>query len=170
MSFRTILGSVFGVLVLLTGRLLVAQISGCHIELSDINPQITQIVLVNDSNQPIEAFRISQQCKSGAPYSRNDALDGPDTMGAIDGENGSPSRTIGVEPGGKAGLVYNGGNHDRESDDARREPARGEPSRHRGGPVQHLRGAGPNRSWDENRHCSLGPCRCGGSVCGMQWP
>lgn len=84
---------------------LVAQSSSYHMELVDVAPEITQIVLVNDSSQPIEAFHVLEKCDAGDAWWSRDALSGPggprSTSSDIHGAHGRFSQTIGVEPGGR---------------------------------------------------------------------
>jgi hypothetical protein len=101
MSLRTVRSTAFSFLMLLAWLPLVAQTSSYHTTLSNDASGAPQIILVNDSNTPIEAFHILQQCQSGGSWSSRDALDGPGmTASAIQGANGGQSQTLGVQPNG----------------------------------------------------------------------
>jgi hypothetical protein len=89
------------------------------VELSDFSPTQTDIRLVNDSRQPIEAFYVSQHRDLCGAYSIHDALQGwGSTQGDIHGADSRPYRGASVEPGGwwNGGFVshYTDNNGDHE--------------------------------------------------------
>jgi hypothetical protein len=76
MPIFTVCGRASIMLVVSWSLPLVAQSSNYHMEFVDIAPGITQIVLVNDSSQPIEAFHVLEQCDAGDGWWGRDALSG----------------------------------------------------------------------------------------------
>jgi hypothetical protein len=80
---------------------LAAQSASYHLEYATGPGQLTHVVLVNDSQQPIEAFHFASECNGhSGGIGSIDVFDGPGFSGSMRGADGRQSRIFGVEPGG----------------------------------------------------------------------
>jgi hypothetical protein len=76
-----------------------AQGSGYHVELSDERSGHREIILVNDSDKPIEAFHLVNRCASGGSSAQMDTLGSPYAVLSIDEPDGRRTHRAAVEPG-----------------------------------------------------------------------
>jgi hypothetical protein len=84
----------------LTGSMAIAQSSNYHLEYRPVDEQSTRIVLVNDSSQTIEAFRMVQQCSLIRNSLKQDVLQTPVFSSAIRDAEGGTVQSLGPEHGG----------------------------------------------------------------------
>jgi hypothetical protein len=127
MRLLAIRGAVFCLAVTPGWLPLAAQSSSYHTQLSNDTNGRSRIILVNDSDKPIEAYHASQRCQAGGVYSSEDVLDHPGvTSGSIHGPDGERAPRSGfVERGGRwdtfMSITTNPSNNSAEKCDTRIE-------------------------------------------------
>jgi hypothetical protein len=84
----------------LTGIAATAQSSKYHLEFRPVDEQSTRIVLVNDSSQTIESFRMVQECSLIRNSLNQDVLYSPVFSSAIRDAGGGTAQSLGPEHGG----------------------------------------------------------------------
>ncbi len=89
----------------LTRFTVTAQSPNYHLEYTPIDDQSTRIVLVNDSPNTIEAFRMIQQCSLIQNHMSQDVLFTPVNLGSIRDAEGKTAKSVGPEHGGAWDVI-----------------------------------------------------------------
>jgi hypothetical protein len=92
-------------IVLVTGFTGAAQSPDYHLEYTPTGDQSTRIVLVNDSPNTIEAFRMIQQCSLIQNHMSQDVLFTPVNLSSIRDAEGKTAQSTGPEHGGTWDVI-----------------------------------------------------------------